>query len=181
MVAISVLGLVVALLLSVATWNMWWGGWNWGLRLYVPALPLLAVAAGFGLQSLPRGFRIIAGPVVLIAGVVWAVPCVLTDLFGGYAGVYDGTAGAFRIDAYPAIGAWQFIEHWRALTPTDSAAADILWLRTARSTGNASLLPMLILFSVSGALFARVLHAIRAVPQQQTCSDLANPSSLVEP
>src|SRR5262245_60955489 len=50
--AITILSLVAVLLLSTSAWYMWWGGWCWGLRLFNPAMPLLAVLAGIGLDRI---------------------------------------------------------------------------------------------------------------------------------
>ncbi len=156
----AALGLTVMLqLLNVAAWHMWWGGWNWGLRLFVPALPLLAVLAAVGTGALPSALRRWVPAVLLAGGVVWAVPCVLTDLLGGYGGAYDGTEASFRLDAYPPVGAWRYLRHWRALSPTDMGAADILWLRAARETGNISLLPAFLLLLAAAALAVVALRA----------------------
>lgn len=139
-------GLATVQLLNVATWEAWWGGWDWGLRLFVPALPLLAVLATIGVTVLPSAIRLWLPGIVFLGGVVWAVPCVVTDLLGGYAGAYDGTMPSFSLLAYPPLGAWRFLHHLRATTLTDSGAVDIVWLRLAHYSHNLSLIP--------GAVFA---------------------------
>jgi hypothetical protein len=159
--AIALMLTVVLQLLNVATWHFWWGGWNWGLRLFVPALPLFAVLAAMGIGALPGALRQWVPAVLLVAGAAWALPGVLTDLLGGYGGAYNSAEASFRLDAYPPIGAWPYLHHWRALTPADSSAADILWLRIARDTGNISLLVMLVLLLVAGVLGALSIQAAR--------------------
>lgn len=153
--AIALTGCALALLLTLAVWTWWWGGWNWGLRLFFPALPLLAVLAAVGITLLPRPAHAWVPAVLLLGGVVWAAPTVITDLLGGYAATYDGTSGSFRLSAYPPIGAWRFFQHWRALSLEDSHAADILWLRLARRTHNLSLLPPLAFGLSALALLSR--------------------------
>lgn len=139
-VALALAGLSVVQLLNVAAWDVWWGGANWGLRLFVPALPLLAILTGTATAALPRPLRGWLPGLLLLGGVAWAIPCLVTDLFGGYTILADGSSGNFRLHAYPLIGAWEYLRHWRALSLTDSSAADILWLRIARPTHNLSLL-----------------------------------------
>lgn len=156
------LGLTVVLqLLNVAAWQVWWGGWNWGLRLLVPALPLLALLAASGTGALRGRWRGWVAAVLLAGGVVWAVPCIVTDLLGGYGGAYDGSEASFRLDAYPPLGAWRYLQHWRAFNPTDMGAADILWLRVAREAGNVSLLPMALLVLAAAVLGLLAVAALR--------------------
>jgi hypothetical protein len=161
------LGLTVLLqLLNVAAWHMWWGGWNWGLRLFVPALPLVAVLAAAGVGALRGAWRTWVPGLLLVGGAVWALPAVLTDLLGGYGGSYNGTEASFRPDAYPPIGAWRYLQHWRALAPTDTGAADILWLRIARDTGNLSLLPLALLLLAAAVLGVLAVVAARTAPMR---------------
>jgi hypothetical protein len=143
---------------------MWWGGWNWGPRLLVPALPLLAVLAACGLQALPQHRRAWITVALFSLGLLWALPGVVTDLLGGYAGAYNGTWESFDWRAYPPIGAWQYLQHWRAVSPTDSNAVDIIWLRAARTTGHASLVPPL-LFGLAALVLARASY-LRATSNQ---------------
>jgi hypothetical protein len=152
-----VAGLVVCELVSTATWHAWAGGWNWGLRLFLPALPLVAVLSATGIRALSPSTRRWLPPLLFIAGLVWAVPCLVTDLLGGYAGmIASGPIYAWR--DYPPIGAWQFLHHWRASTPLDPGAVDILWFRTARPSGNASLIFPVILIAAAMALTSRILR-----------------------
>jgi hypothetical protein len=152
-----VAGLVVCELVNTATWHAWTGGWNWGLRLFLPALPLVAVLSASGIRALSPSMRRWVPPLLFIAGLVWVVPCIVTDLLGGYAGVIaSGPIYAWR--DYPPIGAWQFLHHWRASTPLDPSAVDILWFRTARPSGNASLIIPVLLIAAAMALGDRVVR-----------------------
>jgi hypothetical protein len=148
--------LALAQLLNVATWSVWWGGWSWGLRLYVTALPVVALLAAAGITALPRLVRPAFTVFAVAAGVLWAVPTLLIDLLSNYAETYDGTANAFRLDGHPAAAISRFLGHWYAQTPVDRFAADILWIRTAGQTGSASLIPMIALLVCALALAARV-------------------------
>jgi hypothetical protein len=87
----------------------------------------------------------------------------LTDLAGGYGETYDGTVESFRLEAYPAVGAWTFLHHLRATSSLDTNGIDIVWFRLARETGNLSLLPMMALLALAASLAARVLLSLRAV------------------
>jgi len=76
--ALLLLGSIAALLLTVATWWSWEGGFSWGPRLLFPILPLVAIAAALILDAAPiaRLARIlfvsclIAGVLVNILGVL---------------------------------------------------------------------------------------------------------------
>jgi hypothetical protein len=152
-------------LLNVALWDIWWGGWNWGLRLFVPALPLLAIVAACGIPALTPRLRFWLPAIVLILGLLWAIPGVITDPLGGYAGTYDGTRGSFRLSAYPPFGAWAYFKHWRAVSPTDQNALDILWLRAARGSQNISLLIIPFLGLLLTTCVARVYLLLRQRPR----------------
>jgi hypothetical protein len=153
-------GLAVIELLNVATWEAWWGGWDWGLRLFVPALPLLAVMAAIGVTVLPLRARFWLPAVLTIGGVIWAVPAVLTDLLGGYASAYDGTAPSFSWHAYPPFGAWRFLHHIRATSLTDTSAVDILWIRLAQATHNLSLIPGVV-FAIAAVLLGGWVYQLQ--------------------
>ena len=154
--ALALGALAMVQLLNVALWDVWWGGANWGLRLFVPALPLLAVLAAAGLAALRPSLRPAIAALVLLGGALWALPAIVTDLFGGYTILADGSAGSFNLAALPVIGAWQFLHHLRALTITDPAAVDIIWFRLARMTHNLSfIVPSALLLAAIG-LAARV-------------------------
>jgi hypothetical protein len=158
---LAIAGLCVLQLINVSAWHDWFGGWNWGLRLFVPALPLIAVLAGAGVASLHGRTRVWATAGALVAGVVWAVPGIITDLLGGYGGTYAGTRASFSPHAYPPIGAWAFFHHWRARSVLDANGADILWLRMARTTHNLSLLVPVVLLLLSLILAVRIRAYLR--------------------
>ena len=155
-------GLALIQLLNVAAFEAWWGGWDWGLRLFVPALPVLAVMAAIGVTTLPARIMFWLPAGLFLGGVIWAVPAVVTDLLGGYASTYDGTAQSFSWLAYPPFGAWRFLHHLRATSVADSGAVDILWMRLAHTTNNLSLIPGLAFALVAVLLGRRVLNLQRA-------------------
>ena len=97
-------GLACLLLLNTASWMPWWGAWSWGSRLFVPALPLVAVLSAIGATSLaaPRRTRIVA--VLMLGGVAWALAGSLTNLLGGYAARYDGSAQSFALSGSTCRG-----------------------------------------------------------------------------
>ena len=151
-------GLCLLQLLNVAAWRDWYGGWNWGLRLFVPALPVLAVVAAAGIMALPIGLRAWIPALLLTGGLFWAAPAIVTDLLGGYGATYASTHASFSPKAYPPIGAWAFFHHWRATGSLDMSAADILWFRLARSTSNLSLIVPVVLGIGAAVLGSRALR-----------------------
>lgn len=163
-VGLALLALPVAQLLNVSAWWIWFGGWDWGLRLFVPALPLLAVIAAVGVDALTRSVRRWLPSLLLIAGVVWALPCVLTDMDGGYAPTYGSTEQSFVFHAYPPLGAWPFVSHVLATSSTDTHAIDVLWLHVARETKNISLIVPLVLIIVALLLALRIRQVLRQSP-----------------
>jgi hypothetical protein len=155
--AITILSLVAVLLLSTSAWYMWWGGWCWGLRLFNPAVPLLAVLAGIGLDRIQPGLRRLAGGAVLLFGFVWALPGLLTDLLGGYGELGENV---WALAAYPPYGAWQFVQRLRGESLEDMHSVDIVWFRLAHLTGNWSLLPPVLFLAVAVTLFVRARRSL---------------------
>lgn len=150
-VAIAMLAIMVFLFLNASLWWVWWGGFSWGSRFFVPAWPLVAIFAAIGAVSWRSSMRIWVTAILFAGGMLWALPGTVTDLLGGYAGAYDGTANSFLLSGYPPIGAWRFVHHIRAVDLTDSSAIDVLWFRLARRTGDISLLvPVILLLSAAG-------------------------------
>jgi hypothetical protein len=147
------------LFLESCVYFAWIDGWDWGFRLFQPALPLVAVLAGIGAVQLRGRFSRWVPAVLLAGGVVWNVPAVATDLLGGYAATYDNLASWSRLDAYPPLGAWQFLHHVRAMSPDDSAAVDVVWFRIARTTNWLSLLPFAALLATAGGLWQRAIRS----------------------
>lgn len=152
MAVVALLGLAIAELLNVSLWWAWWGGWDWGLRLFVPALPVLAVVVGCGVSALRSRLRWWLPAALLVLGLIWAAPAIITDMLAGYAGWADGVSGSFNWRAYPPIGAWRWL--WHALpqgtSTIDAHAVDIVWLRFAHATGGASLFFMAALCLAAG-------------------------------
>ena len=165
LVMAALVGLAVLELLNVSLWWIWWGGWDWGLRLFVPALPVLAVVAGCGVSALGPRLRWWLPAALLLLGFVWALPGVVTNLLAGYMTFGDGMR-SFNIQAYPPIGGWQWLKYLRAPDGglMNTRVVDIVWLRYSRVTGNASLVLMAAL-GLAAAIFA--YGAIR-VHQMQT-------------
>jgi hypothetical protein len=152
-------GLALALLiglqlLNVSTWDVWWGGWNWGLRLFVPALPLVAILAACGVASLSPAIRPWWLAAVFVAGIVWAVPCVIANFGFGYAAMANGSLQSFAWRAYPPVGAWA------SLGP--GHPADILWLYLAPFTANGSLIPLALLTGAALLLVGRAVYLVSA-------------------
>ena len=155
-------GLPVVLFVEACQYFAWIDGWDWGFRLFQPALPLVAVLGGIGSRALPRGMRAWLPSLLLAGGVIWNIPAVTTDILGGYGATYSSLAANVRLDAYPPIGAWRFLHHIRPQGAADSGAVDIIWFRAARVAGWAALAPFLALFAAAAVLWA---VAFRASPQ----------------
>jgi hypothetical protein len=148
---VALIGLAVLELLNVSLWWIWWGGWDWGLRLFVPALPIVAVVAGCGVSALGRRERWWLPATLLLLGVIWALPGVFTNLLAGYMTFGDGLR-SFNWRAYPPIGGWQWLKYLRAPDGSlmNTHVVDIVWLRYSRATGNASLVLMAALCLAAG-------------------------------
>ncbi len=98
-VAIAAAIASVALFVSSGFWSIWWGGLDWGPRLMLPAIPLLAAFAGIAMNRLPTP----VGAVAAIVGFVTSAPCLALDIFRGY-GISAGTsAGSFDWQNYPPV------------------------------------------------------------------------------
>jgi hypothetical protein len=172
--ACTLAALVAALLLNTALWMPWWGAWSWGARLFVPALPLVAVLAAIGTESLRSRLRIWLPALLVLGGVVWAIPGAVTNLLGGYAARYDGSAQSFALSGYPPIGAWRYVHHVLAPNMSDANSVDILWLRLAHVTHNLSVVVPGVLLLLACFLALRVLRleqesaAVNAVTSSST-------------
>ncbi|HEV2034618.1 MAG TPA: hypothetical protein VGU71_10555 [Candidatus Dormibacteraeota bacterium] len=154
-------GLPAILFIESCVYFAWIGGWDWGFRLFQPALPLVAVLAGIGAVNLRGRLSSLLPAALLAGGLLWNIPAVVTDLLGGYAATYDNLASWSRLDAYPPIGAWQFLHHIRASSDTDATAVDIVWFRAARVTHWVSLVPFAALLTAAAALWARAVRRQR--------------------
>lgn len=136
-VAVALGFLIFAQLLVTAKWFMWYGGVNWGLRIFYTALPVIGVAAGVAVDRRPSRRSVVCA-LLLAGGIIWAVPCIVTDLFTS--GPAGGSEGSFWWSAYPPFGAWHGLKHLFATSFPDSNAVDIFWFRVARPTRFTSLL-----------------------------------------
>ncbi len=75
------LALLLGHVLLYATWWIWWGGWNWGVRFLIPAWAFAVLALGDGLaqwRQLPSWLRLLT-PLLLVASLVVQVLGVLVD------------------------------------------------------------------------------------------------------
>jgi hypothetical protein len=156
--ALAFAGLIVALVWSMSRWFMWWGGGNWGPRLILPSVPLLAVLAGAALDRIQARWRSWLASVVLLAGFAWSLPGVLTDLLAGYSVLVDGNLGSFNPEGVPLIGAWRYVDHALATSLLDNQTIDILWVRLARATHGLSLIPPVLFLGGALALTWRLLR-----------------------
>jgi hypothetical protein len=159
--ALILAGLPAVLFIESCIYFAWIDGWDWGFRLFQPALPLVAVLAGIGAVQLTGRFGRWAPALLLCGAILWNIPAVVTDVLGGYAATYDNLASWNRIDAYPPIGAWQFLHHIRPVSPIDSAAVDNVWVRVARPTHWLSLIPLGMLLGAAAALWARAVGRLK--------------------
>lgn len=153
--------LSIALLVNTALWVPWWGAQSWGSRLFVPALPMLAAAAAIGAWSVQANLRLRVVAVLTAGGALWALPGTLTDLLGGYAARYDGSAQSFALSGYPPVSGWRYVHHIWAASVTDANSIDIVWFRIARATDYLSLLVPAVLLGLAVVLAFRVVRMER--------------------
>jgi len=158
---VVMLSLCGALLLNTAAWKVWWGGWCWGLRLFLPAVPVLAVFAAAGVDRLGPRMRRWLPALLLLAGFVWALPGVMTDPLEGFAKLTDATPLAWTLAAFPPYGAWRFLKQPFPDTPVDTDVVDILWFRLAPMTGYWSLLVPVLLLAAAAALVVWCARELR--------------------
>jgi len=151
--ALAIAGIVLALLVNNALWSSWWGSWSWGPRLLVPALPLLAVPAAIGACSLEPSRRVWLPLLLLLGGVIWAVPGAVTDLLTGYGAAHDSPGRSWALTGYPPL--WALVH---------GGSVDVLWFRLAPASGYLSLLVPAALLGLAGFLALRVRRAAAASP-----------------
>jgi hypothetical protein len=123
-------GLAAAELVNTALWNTWWGGANWGLRLFVPGLVPLAAVAGLAAGRL-RAPASAGTWVVLAGGLLFSGTCVVADVFSGLPGETNSSTANFHLHAYPPLGAWPGVQRVLGNGMDDHLSIDILWLRLA--------------------------------------------------
>jgi hypothetical protein len=144
-----------AMLAATASWHVWWGGWCYGLRLFVPALAPLAAAAAIGVDSLDAPRRRLVPAFLLAAGFAWSFPCVLVDSLAGYAQAQDGGQAAWKPTGFPFVGVWQYLRKITAESVTDIYGVDILWFRISHLTDGWSLVAPVLLLALSIAVALR--------------------------
>jgi hypothetical protein len=177
LLAIVITGLTTVLLLNTALWVPWWGAQSWGSRLFVPALPVVAVAAAIGTLSLRPDLRKWLPAVLLLGGIVWALPGTVTNLLGGYAARYDGSAQSFALSGYPPVGAWRFLHHLGSQNLNDANGLDIAWFRLAQATHNLSVAVPVVLMLLGCFLAIKAARLERASVEGSN----ARPSARPEP
>ena len=100
--------------------------------------------------------------VLLLAGVVWALPGVTTDPLGGFAKLTDDTRMAWTLAAFPPVGGWRFLKHAFPTSPLDTGTIDILWFRLAPATEYWSLAVPFVLFAGAVVLAIWCARELRA-------------------
>ncbi len=144
-VTFALVYLCIGLLLLVSAWNIWWGGYDWGLRLYLPAMPVVVALGTLGLAALEarvaRIFSILVGGL----GAFWCLPGVVENGYL-YEVMANGTKASWALSAYPPSGAWQFFEGWLGRgTVGHTAYSDILWLVLAPASNGITIVFMFLL------------------------------------
>jgi hypothetical protein len=107
-------------------------------------LPLLTTIAVAGLLAIHKNYRNKLAVILLLAGIIWAIPGITVDILSGYANLYDNSLANFQISAYPPFSAWKLVDHWFATTLLDNTAIDIFWFRFAHLTNGVSLIPFFV-------------------------------------
>jgi hypothetical protein len=161
----------------VVTWFVWSGGSNWGLRLFVPALPLLAVPAAIGVEALTSRLRRWLPPLLLLAGVAFGVPAIVSDIYNGYGGLVY-LQDIWRWYTYPPIGVWGWGDHpkwgvrqWLSNGIGDARGVDIYWFRIANATRGFSLLVPYYLALAAAAMAWYAWRIRRGAPPEAGASE----------
>jgi len=117
----------VAIFLSSGLWWFWWGGLDWGPRLILPGIPLLAALAGIGVSRLPSVVGVLAGAV----GFVTCAPALILDLMRGYGSQAGTASGSFDWQSYPPVQFVSWLHHRSGLDiigrPQLRGDVDIFW------------------------------------------------------
>ena len=147
-----------ALFLEACTFTDWVGGWDWGFRFFQPALPLVATLAAVGVTQLPIRLRAWLPGALLLAGFLWNIPAISTDILGGYGATYQDGVANWRLDAFPLIGAWRFLHHVFPEHGADAGTIDIVWFRAVLVVGKAALVPFVVLLASAIGLWVAALR-----------------------
>jgi hypothetical protein len=158
--AMALAGVPAVLFLEACQFFDWAGGWDWGFRFFVPALPIVAALAGLGAKALPPKLNGWLPGALLAGGFIWNIPAVTTDLLAGYGQTYATTAANWRLDAYPPIGAWRFVNEIFPTAGAGGSPIDIVWFRATRVVGKVSLIPFLVLLAASGVLWTAAVRQV---------------------
>lgn len=125
--AVFTLAMLLTPLVFYASWWTWHGGWSWGPRFLVPALPFLMLPIGFVLSRtvIPRPLLalILVG---WLAGVLVNITGVTVDFNPYFAAVTQGDYSREALIWYDLAHS-PIIAHWRALLRGESLA----WGETA--------------------------------------------------
>jgi hypothetical protein len=85
-------------------------------------------------------------PLLLVAGLTYAVPAILSDIYNGY-GSLASHRDVWEWYTYPPLGIWGWgdhpdwgFRHWLGRGIADAQAVDIYWFRIADATRGFSLL-----------------------------------------
>lgn len=150
--------IAMVLFLNAALWDIWWGGFDWGPRLLVPALPLVAVIAASAVNS--RATLAFAAASV-VCGFVLLLPTVLVDLLVVPAA---SSHANFQMSKLPMLTAWRFVRHIVPRFATDRNGIDVIWVRLVHHGGPAALLVPLALLSVTAWCFTRAVRTPTTEP-----------------
>lgn len=125
--AVFTLAMLLTPLIFYASWWTWHGGWSWGPRFLVPALPFLMLPVGFVLSRtvIPRWFL---GLILLgwFVGLLVNIAGATVDFNPYFAAVTQGDYSREALIWYdPAYS--PIIAHWRALLRGES----LTWGETA--------------------------------------------------
>ena len=155
--AVALAGLPLVLFVEASMYFDWVGGWDWGFRYFQPALPLVAVLAAVGTGALHGRAGAVVPAALVGIGLVWNIPAVATDLLAGYGQTYATPDSNWRLDAYPPIGAWRFLQRVFP-SSTGAGGVDIVWFRATRVAGIAALIPFAALLAAAGWLWKTVFR-----------------------
>jgi hypothetical protein len=157
---LAIVFLAASMLTATACWHVWWGGWCYGLRLFVPAIAPLAAVAALGVDALGSRARRIVPGLVLALGFAWVFPCALVDSLAGYAKAHDGGVAVWKLTGFPFYGVWQYLRRASARDLTDIYGIDIVWVRTAHLTDGWSLIVPAVLVALALAAAFRCRHEL---------------------
>jgi hypothetical protein len=141
----------IALLFSSGFWSVWWGGLDWGPRLMLPGIPLMAALAGVAMTRLPA----VVGALAAAVGLITNAPALVLDVIRGYGAQAGGASGSFDWQSYPPVQFASWLQHRSGTDiigrPQLRGDVDIYWahLSQYRLIGLAAVvLELLLLFAL---------------------------------